>query len=81
MGSGGPPERIPGAEEAALTGRTKLAIAGAVVGFILLFVLPWWVGAAVIVLALGIPTAAYLMLDPSQRRRLRETSRRRQLGR
>lgn len=64
-----------------MTGRTKLAIAGAVVGFILLFVLPWWIGAAVIVLALGLPTAAYLMLDPSQRRRLREMNRRKQLGR
>lgn len=58
-----------------------MAIAGAIVGFILLFVLPWWVGAAVIVLALGIPAAGYLMLDPSQRRRAREISRRRQLGR
>ncbi len=59
----------------------KFAIAGAVVGFILLFILPWWVGAALIVLALGIPAAGYLMLDPSQRRRLRNIQQRRQLGR
>ncbi len=75
------PAVAPGPEEASLSGRTKLAIAGAVVGFILLFVLPWYVGAAVIVLALGLPAAAYLMLDPSQRRRLREIQRRKQLGR
>ena len=71
----------PGPEEAALSGRMKFAIAGAVVGFILLFILPWWVGAALIVLALGIPAAGYLMLDPSQRRRLRNIQQRRQIGR
>ncbi len=64
-----------------MSGRMKFAIAGAVVGFILLFILPWWVGAALIVLALGIPAAGYLMLDPSQRRRLRNIQQRRQLGR
>ena len=64
-----------------MSGRMKFAIAGAVVGFILLFVLPWWVGAALIVLALGIPAAGYLMLDPSQRRRLRNIQQRKQLGR
>ena len=64
-----------------MSGRMKFAIAGAVVGFILLFVFPWWVGAALIVLALGIPAAGYLMLDPSQRRRLRNIQQRRQLGR
>jgi hypothetical protein len=64
-----------------LSGRMKFAIAGAVVGFILLFIFPWWVGAALIVLALGIPAAGYLMLDPSQRRRLRNIQQRKQLGR
>ncbi len=64
-----------------MSGRMKFAIAGAVVGFILLFVLPWWVGAALIVVALGLPVAGYLMLDPSQRRRLRNIQQRRQLGR
>jgi len=64
-----------------LSGRMKFAIAGAVVGFILLFVVPWPIGVAVIALALALPAGAYLMLDPSQRRRLREIQRRRQLGR
>lgn len=59
----------------------KFAIAGAVIGFILLFVVPWPVGVAVIALALAVPAGAYLMLDPSQRRRLRDINRRRQLGR
>ena len=64
-----------------MSGRMKFAIAGAVVGFILLFVVPWPIGVAVIALALALPAGAYLMLDPSQRRRLREIQRRRQLGR
>ena len=64
-----------------MSGRMKFAIAGAVVGLVLLFILPWWVGAALIVLALGIPAAGYLMLDPSQRRRLRNIQQRKQIGR
>lgn len=55
----------------------KVAAGGAVVGLILLIWLPWW---ASLLIILGVPTAAYLALDPSQRRRLRR-SRRRQLGR
>ena len=67
-----------------MSGRMKFAIAGAVVGIILLIALPtwaWFVGAGLIVVALAVPAAAYMMLDPSQRRRLREIQRRRQLGR
>jgi hypothetical protein len=55
----------------------KWAIGGVVVGLILLVVNPF-LALALIVAAIAIPTAAYLMLDPSQRRRLRE-ARRRQL--
>jgi hypothetical protein len=76
--------RCPGLEEASLSGRMKFAIAGAVIGIILMIALPsWalWVGAAVIVAALALPAIGYLMLDPSQRRRLREIQRRKQIGR
>ena len=59
-----------------MTNRTKVAVVGVIVGLILLAILPWWVGALVIVAAIGIPTAGYLMLDPSQRRRLRNLNRR-----
>ena len=58
----------------------KFAIGGIIVGLILLIVLPFWAVAAIILAAIAIPTAAYLMLDPSQRRRLRDQRRRRQLG-
>ncbi len=63
-----------------MSGRMKFAIAGIVVGFILLFTPLWWLGLAAIALAIGIPVGAYLMLDPSQRRRVREVRRRKQLG-
>jgi hypothetical protein len=60
-----------------MTPHMKWSIAGIVLGLILLIVFPWWVTAGIVVLAVGIPTAAYLMLDPSQRRRYREIRRRR----
>ena len=58
-----------------------IAIGGVIVGLILLIWLPWYVSALIIIAAIAIPTTAYLMLDPSQRRRLREARRRGQLGR
>jgi hypothetical protein len=60
-----------------MTPQMKWSIAGIVLGLILLIVFPWWVTAGIIVLAIGIPAAAYFMLDKSQRRRLQETRRRR----
>jgi asparagine N-glycosylation enzyme membrane subunit Stt3 len=57
------------------------AIGGIIVGLILLAWLPWYVTALIIVAAIAIPVTAYRMLDPSQRRRLREMRRRGQLGR
>ncbi|MEB8341148.1 hypothetical protein [Streptomyces endophyticus] len=55
----------------------KIAAGGVAVGIILLIWLPWW---AALLIVLGAPAAAYLMLDPSQRRRLRRVSRK-ELGR
>jgi membrane protein implicated in regulation of membrane protease activity len=55
------------------------AIGGIIVGLVLLAWLPWYVTALVIVLAIALPVTAYRMLDPSQRRRLKEV-RRRQVG-
>jgi len=64
-----------------MTPHMKWSIAGIVLGLILLIVFPWWVTAGIVVLAIGIPAAAYLTLDQSQRRRYREIRRRRALGR
>jgi hypothetical protein len=63
-----------------VSGRMKIAIAGVIIGFILLFVVPWEIGALVILAAIAVPVGAYLMLDPSQRRRLKNIqARRRQI--
>jgi len=62
-----------------MTPHAKWGIAGIVLGFILLFMVPWEIGLALIVLAIAVPAGAWLMLDDSQRRRYREL-RRRQRG-
>ena len=64
-----------------MSGRMKFMIGGVVVGLILLFIVPTWIAVLVIAAAIAIPAAAYFMLDPSQRRRLRDGQRRRQIGR
>ncbi|GGQ07416.1 putative membrane protein YdbT with pleckstrin-like domain [Actinomadura coerulea] len=57
--------------------QTKVAIGGVVVGFLTLFVFPWWLSALIILGAVGLPFAAYMMLDPSQRKRVRAQGRKR----
>jgi phosphatidylglycerophosphate synthase len=60
----------------------KWGIAGVAVGLILLGILGsnfWWLAFALIVVAIAIPTTAWLMLDESQRRRYRELRRRREI--
>jgi hypothetical protein len=64
-----------------VSGRMKFMIGGVVVGLILLFIVPTWIAVLVIAAAIALPAGAYLMLDPSQRRRLRDIQRRRQIGR
>jgi ABC-type bacteriocin/lantibiotic exporter with double-glycine peptidase domain len=59
-----------------VSGRTKIAIGGIIIGLILLFINPW-IALVVIAAAIAIPVAGYLMLDPSQRRRLRNIQQRR----
>jgi len=61
-----------------MTPHMKLGIAGVVIGLILFIISPW-LALVVIAAAIAIPTAAWLMLDESQRRRYREI-RRRQRG-
>ena len=63
-----------------MSGRMKLAIGGIIIGLILLFINPW-IALIVIAAAIAIPVGAYLMLDPSQRRRLKRINERKQLGR
>ena len=58
----------------------KYAVVALVVALIALWLLPGWLAAVVILAVLAIPIVAYVMLDPSQRRRLRRV-RRKQIGR
>ncbi|MFS0696527.1 hypothetical protein [Streptomyces nitrosporeus] len=55
----------------------KVAIGGVVVAVVLIpFIGFWWS----LLILLGVPAAGYLMLDPSQRRRLRRIGRK-EIGR
>ncbi|WP_267241820.1 hypothetical protein [Streptomyces sp. PR69] len=60
-----------------MTTRTKIVIGGVAVGLLLWPLIGFWFSLLVVV---GVPTAAYFMLDPSQRRRLRRVSRK-EIGR
>jgi hypothetical protein len=60
-----------------MSNRMKFLIGGLVLGFLALLFLPSWVGLLIIVAAIAIPVAGYVMLDPSQRRRLRRTGHKR----
>jgi len=64
--------------EAVMSKRTRWVIGG-VIAVVVFLLLPGWLKVLALVALVGIPTVGYLMLDPSQRRRLRER-RRRQLG-
>ena len=64
-----------------MSGQTKIAIGGIIIGLILLFINPW-IGLVVIAAAIAVPVTGYYMLDPSQRRRLKNIQqRRKQIGR
>ncbi|MEU3458982.1 hypothetical protein ABZ721_03375 [Streptomyces sp. NPDC006733] len=61
-----------------MSNRAKLALGGVGIGIVLMVLgVPWWLALLIIV---GVPAAAYLTLDPSQRRRLKRISRR-EIGR
>jgi hypothetical protein len=56
---------------------TKYLLGGAAAAVIAFILLPNWIA---LLLIIGVPVAGYLMLDPSQRRRLRQAGRK-QIGR
>ena len=63
-----------------MTPQFRYGLIGVVIGLILFIWAPWWVGVAVIAVAIGVPIIAYRMLSPEQKRRLRRARDRRQLG-
>lgn len=60
--------------------RTKYVIGGVAVGVIAWRLLPGWLALLIILGVVAAPVVGYLMLDPSQRRRLRRAARK-QIGR
>jgi hypothetical protein len=58
-------------------GRTGYVIIGVIAALLAFILLPGWVKLLGFVLLVGVPAAGYLMLDPSQRRRLRGQARKR----
>jgi hypothetical protein len=50
---------------------------GGVALFVLLSILGWWTVALIVLAALALPVVGYMMLDPSQRKRLRAQGRKR----
>src|SRR5580704_16738668 len=73
-------ERRSPEKESGMTPHMRYGLIGVVIGLILLWVVGPVVGIIVIAAALAIPVIAYRMLSPSQRRRLRENRRRKQIG-
>jgi hypothetical protein len=60
-----------------VVGRTGYVIGGIVVALIAWWLLPGWLTLLIVLGIIAAPIAGYLMLDPSQRRRLRGQARKR----
>jgi Flp pilus assembly protein TadB len=55
-----------------------ITVAGVIIGLILLLINPW-IAAVVILAAIAVPVVAWRMLDPAQRRRVKNIRRQRQI--
>lgn len=61
--------------------QVKWGIAGVVIALVLFGFIPVWIPVILLVIALAVVGTGWRALSPSQRRRVREIRRRRQLGR
>jgi hypothetical protein len=61
----------------AVMGRTGYVVGGVAVALIAWWLLPGWVTLLVVLGLIAAPIVGYLMLDPSQRRRVRGQARKR----
>jgi hypothetical protein len=64
----------------AMSPRVKWGIAGVIIALVLFGFIPWYIPAILLVVALAVVGTGWAALTPSQRRRLRENRRRRQIG-
>jgi membrane protein implicated in regulation of membrane protease activity len=63
-----------------MTPQVKWGIAGVIIALILFGFIPWYIPVILLVIALAVTGAGWRALSPSQRRRVREMRRRRELG-
>jgi hypothetical protein len=64
-----------------MTPQVKWGIAGVIIALILFGFIPWYIPVILLVIALAVTGTGWRALSPSQRRRVREMRRRRELGR
>jgi membrane protein implicated in regulation of membrane protease activity len=64
-----------------MTPQMKWGIAGVIIALILFGFIPWYIPVILLVIALAVTGTGWRALSPSQRRRVREMRRRRELGR
>ena len=64
-----------------MTPQMKWGIAGVIIALILFGFIPWYIPVILLVIALAVTGAGWRALSSSQRRRIREIRRRRELGR
>jgi membrane protein implicated in regulation of membrane protease activity len=64
-----------------MTPQMKWGIAGVIIALILFGFIPWYIPVILLVIALAVTGAGWRALSPSQRRRIRENRRRKELGR
>jgi membrane protein implicated in regulation of membrane protease activity len=65
----------------AMTPQVKWGIAGVIIALILFGFIPWYIPVILLVIALAVAGTGWRALSPSQRRRIREMRRRKELGR
>lgn len=58
-------------------GRTGYVVGGIIVALIAWWILPGWITLLIVLGLIAAPVVGYLMLDPSQRKRLRAQGRKR----
>jgi hypothetical protein len=60
-----------------MSSRGRVIAGGAVLALLVLWLVPGWLITLVLLGVIAVPVAGYLMLDPSQRKRLRAQGRKR----
>ncbi|RAY13406.1 hypothetical protein DPM19_20275 [Actinomadura craniellae] len=60
-----------------MSSQAKVAVGGVVVAILALILIPTFILKLIVLGVIAIPVAGYLMLDPSQRRRVRAQGRKR----